>query len=190
MGRDKALLVVDGQPMVRRVAAAAVRAGAAAVLTVGGDAAGLRAALAGLGLDVEVVPDDHPGEGPLGGILTALRRLPDHDRVLVVACDLLSPDPPTMAATVDALTSSIDVAVPRTAGQSQWMHAAWRKTDRLETALEARFAAGERSVHRAVATAQLRTAGVTPDDPAALADADTPGDLPGTPGSPGIPDRT
>jgi molybdopterin-guanine dinucleotide biosynthesis protein A len=51
---------------------------------------------------VRVVPDRYPGEGPLGGVLTALTEV-DHEIVLVVSCDLLAPDASAMAATVAEL---------------------------------------------------------------------------------------
>src|SRR5262245_1565825 len=80
MGRDKALVEVDGRPMAGRVAAALREAGAAEVQAIGGDAAGLGE----LGLDV--VPDRFPGEGPLGGIVTALSAA-SQPVTVVVACD-------------------------------------------------------------------------------------------------------
>jgi molybdopterin-guanine dinucleotide biosynthesis protein A len=163
MGRDKALIELDGVPMALRVARAATEAGAREVLTVGGADVGLR-----------YVPDQAPGEGPLGGLLTALDALPD-DVVLVVSCDLVAPSPAAMATTVARLEA--DVAVPRPAdGPPQWLHAAWRRG--VAETLRARFAAGERSIHRAVAAAQLQVAWVEGLDPAALDDADRPEDLP------------
>lgn len=174
MGRDKALLVVDGEPMVRRVAAAAQTAGAATVITVGGDADGLRAAVSGF--DVQVVPDRHPGEGPLGGVLTALAEL-DEAIVLVLSCDLVVPAPAAMGATVAALAEPGDVAVPEVGGRGQWMHGAWRNTGDVRRRLGAEFAAGERSVRRAVTQAGLAVRCVPDVAPEALADADTPDDL-------------
>jgi molybdopterin-guanine dinucleotide biosynthesis protein A len=176
MGRDKALLVVDGEPMVRRVVRAVRSAGAAAVVTVGGDEAGLTAALLPV-QGVRAVLDHDPGEGPLGGILTGLVTL-DHEVVLVVSCDLLAPDPTAMAATVRALADdpTAAVAAPELDGRVQWLHAAWRRSS-VQGPLAERFAAGERSIHRAVAATGLRriTVGVAPGG---LADADTPDDLP------------
>ncbi|HEY8544052.1 MAG TPA: molybdenum cofactor guanylyltransferase [Acidimicrobiales bacterium] len=182
MGTDKALVTVDGVPMLRRVAVALRRAGAGHVACVGSgtpaDDARRRGALAGLG--VVAVADDHPGEGPLGGILTALRTAPDDvDVVLVVACDLLTPTPSALAATVAALAdpdagadpgTGHDVAVPH---GRQWLHAAWHR--RVLPTLTARFAAGERAVHRAVEGLTVAAVDV---DPAACRDADTPDDLP------------
>ena len=66
MGRDKALLLVEGVPMAQRVAEALRAAGATEVLAIGGDAPALTA----LGLHLR--PDDRPGDGPLPATITAL----------------------------------------------------------------------------------------------------------------------
>lgn len=174
MGRDKALLEVYGEPMVRRVARALDDAGAARVVAVGGDQVAIAAALDRRA----VVADDTPGQGPLGGILTALRVL-DAELVLVVACDLVAPSSRAMAATVAALSADppSDVAAPVHDGEIQWLHAAWRSRSVGER-LAACFTAGEHSVHRAVAAARLAVLEVPGLGPTALADADTPADLP------------
>ncbi|MEN9506937.1 MAG: hypothetical protein RI958_2863 [Actinomycetota bacterium] len=80
MGRDKAFVEIDGVPMVSRVAAVLTESGCSSVVVVGGDAA----ALGRVGL--ERIDDAWPGEGPLGGVITALRWA--GGPVLVVACDL------------------------------------------------------------------------------------------------------
>lgn len=180
MGRDKALIEVDGVPLARRVARAAAEAGAREVITVGGPDVGLRR-----------VADEAPGEGPLGGVLTALAALPD-SVVLVVSCDLVAPSPGAMRATVAGLLGEIVwpaarneppatqfrmVAVPRLPdGPPQWLHAAWRRA--AADPLRARFDEGERSLGRAVRAAGLEVAWVTGLDAAALVDADSPEDLP------------
>lgn len=181
MGRDKALLEVEGQAMAVRVAAALVDAGADPVVAVGGDAD----ALAAVGL--EVVADETPGEGPLGGLVTALAVAP-RPIVFAAACDLVSPSASAIAATVDALVAEPEdtgdtgqrglpaVAVPVVGGRRQWMHAAWRTA--AERPLRAAFAAGERAVHAAVAAGRLRVVDLELPD-AAVADADSPADLPG-----------
>lgn len=77
MGRDKALLRLDGVRAVEVVAGLARAAGAAAVLTAGADH----------GLDW--VPDPSPGGGPVGGVLAGLAALVEHGlhRALVLAVD-------------------------------------------------------------------------------------------------------
>jgi molybdopterin-guanine dinucleotide biosynthesis protein A len=200
MGRDKALLAIDGLPMVRRVVDAAVAAGAAKVIVVGGDVPALAVAV---GDAATVVADHHPGEGPLGGLITAfqgfgqrgggveagptgpgqqdrLPPVPPPAAVLFgVSCDLVAPEAGAMRATVDALRAhDADVAAPEIGGTVQWLHAAWR-TSTVARALAERFAAGERSVHRAVRQAGLRLVEVPGLAPAELADADTPADLDG-----------
>ena len=173
MGTDKALVAVDGVPMLRRVAVALRRAAACQVACVGSaDSAGTHARRRGAlaGLQVVAVDDDHPGEGPLGGILTALRTAPeDIEVVLVVACDLLVPSPSAFAATVAALGEG-DVAVPQ---GTEWLHAAWHR--RAEPVLAKQFAAGERAVHRAVTGLDVVVVDI---DPMACRDADVPEDLP------------
>lgn len=167
MGTDKALLALDGSPMAMRVAAALAAAGAGEVVCVGGDDRGLRA----LGLDV--VADRHAGEGPLGGILTAL-EVARGAVVLVAPCDLLAPDPRTFAAIVEGAVPPALAAVPVVGGQRQPLNAAYRGD--AAPLLQAAFAAGERSVRRALATVPvIELHGL---DPATLADADEPGDLP------------
>jgi molybdopterin-guanine dinucleotide biosynthesis protein A len=172
MGRDKALVEVDGRALALRVADALRRAGADPVTTVGGDLPALTA------LGLAAVPDEAPGEGPLTGVLTALNGAAGGDApiVFVAACDLLTPDPAAVSATVAALDAAPDgdVAVPVAEGRRQWMHAAWRSS--AAAPLAAAFAAGERAVHAAVAAGALRVVEVAVE-PAAVADADTPTDL-------------
>jgi molybdopterin-guanine dinucleotide biosynthesis protein A len=176
MGRDKALIALEGRALAVRVAEAVAAAGASRVVAVGGDLDGLRAA------GLAAVPDrDGPGAGPLAGILTALAAAAD-DIVFVASCDLVRPSTEAVVATVRALSAQPDagVAVPLVASRRQWMHAAWRR--RAAAPLVAAFAAGERAVHAAVAAGGLRVVDVD-IDPAAVADADRPSDLPsGRPG--------
>ena len=170
MGRDKALIVVHGEPLVRRVASALAEAGAARVFVVGGD----RPAIDALGLDT--IADRFPGEGPLGGVLTALAAT-DAAVVAVMGTDLVAPDPTAIRTALDALGDH-DVAVPVSGGRRHFHHAVWRRS--AQHALEAAFAAGERAIKRAVRDLDVvEVAGI---DPAALADADTPDELPGPSG--------
>jgi molybdopterin-guanine dinucleotide biosynthesis protein A len=155
MGRDKAAIEVDGVAMADRVAAALAAAGASAVVRVGGPAGD--------------VADDHPGEGPLGGVLTALRWAAAEQVLVVAPCDLVSPAPAAFAALVDALGGSA-AAVP---DPDRPLPLALRPAA-LEP-LAAAFGAGERSLRRALAAVAVVAAAV---EPAAVADADTADELP------------
>jgi len=169
MGTDKALLEVGGRPLAAIVAAALRGAGAAEVLAVGGD--GPR--LAGLGL--RAVPDASPGEGPLGGLITALAEA-GNDLVAVLACDLPGATAAAVAAVVDALAArpAAGVAVPSAGGRLHPLHAAWRRSVAADHLARA-FSAGERAVHPLLAVVGMVT--VEGIDPVALRDADTVEDL-------------
>jgi molybdenum cofactor guanylyltransferase len=79
MGRDKALVELGGEPLVVRMVRLVERVAKPVRVIAPPER------YAHLGLDV--VPDDRPGLGPLGGIATAL-RVSTFDWNLVVGCDL------------------------------------------------------------------------------------------------------
>ena len=170
MGRDKALIEVAGEPLVQRVARALVAAGAQRVVVVGGD----RAAIEALGLDV--VADRFPGEGPLGGVLTAMAES-DAPVLAVLGTDLVNPDPAAIRAVLAALTSH-DVAVPVAGGRRHFHHAVWQRSAQVDRSRR-RSCGGERAIKRAVRylddMAVVEVDGIAPT---ALADADTPDELP------------
>ncbi len=168
MGRDKALVEVAGRPLAVEIARVLGEAGAKEVFAVGGDLAALRH------LGLAAVADDHPGEGPLGGLLTALGHA-SSPVVVVLACDLVAPRPRAVRQVVAALHADRDLscAVAVAGGRPQPLHGAWRRSAR--PALAALFDRGERAMHRAVA--EVGGAEVHGIDAGALADADTPADL-------------
>lgn len=165
MGRDKATLPIDGVPMAARVAAALTRAGATDVWCVG-------SGMADIDRRRRTIADDHPGQGPLGGLLTALRHAAD-DLVVVLACDLLEPSSDAIADLVAAAPGHA-ATVPMVDGSKQWLHAAWSRSRCIE-ALTASFEQGERSVWRAAAGLDVHV--VEASGPG-FADADVPADLP------------
>jgi molybdenum cofactor guanylyltransferase len=79
MGRDKAMLEIDGVTMMDRAIDLLRRVGIEPAVVGSFDESSLR-------VGVPVIPDDWPGAGPLGGIATALRysQTPWN---LVIACD-------------------------------------------------------------------------------------------------------
>ena len=141
MGRDKALLVVGERPMAARAADALRGAGADPVVAVGGDAPAL--AVAGL----DVIPDLHPSEGPLGGLLTVFAALVDHDLVAVIATDLPDVTSELLTRLVDDLGD--DDAVFAAADRLEPLCGVWRVATCQPVVAKA-FADGERAVHRAV----------------------------------------
>src|SRR5437762_6085926 len=97
MGTDKAFVVVEGAPMALRVARAMAAAGAERVICVGGDLARLGA------LGLHTAPDLYPGDGPLGGLVSAFDAAADEPMLLVAPCDLVAPSAAAFRAIVAAL---------------------------------------------------------------------------------------
>jgi molybdopterin-guanine dinucleotide biosynthesis protein A len=170
MGRTKALLDVGGVPMAQRVASALTSGGCGDIAIVGGSMSDLAA------LGLPVIADDAPGEGPLGGVITALRHFTEASHVLVSACDL----PLLDAATVRNLLQAAQ-ADPESAATVAY-------TDRVEPALvvwtraslvvvAALFADGERAVHRVIDQLDTQTVQVSAQ---ALTNVNRPFDVPGS----------
>jgi molybdopterin-guanine dinucleotide biosynthesis protein A len=139
MGRDKALLPFRGGPLADSVARAVEQA-AGSVVIVG------RAEM----LHYQAIPDLHPGAGPLGGIVTALRHTTS-DWNLVVACDMPSLTAPFLAELLDrAETAGRDALIPHGPdGRPEPVCAVYRRTA-LEP-LESAFTRGIRKIIDAVA---------------------------------------
>jgi molybdopterin-guanine dinucleotide biosynthesis protein A len=139
MGRDKALLPLRGASLGESVARI-VEAAAGNVSVVG------RAELASF----RSIPDRFPGEGPLGGILTALADS-TADWNLIVACDM-------PAVTVEFLVTLLEAAERRDAdallptgpsGRPEPLCAVYHR--RSIERLEAAFSGGVRKVREAAA---------------------------------------
>jgi len=94
MGTDKAFVVVDGAPMVVRVADALWEAGCHPVECQGGDIDALSA------LGLSAVQDLTPGAGPASAIREALQR--NHGPIVVAACDLADLDAATVRSVIAA----------------------------------------------------------------------------------------
>lgn len=145
MGTDKALVEVAGVAMAARVAAALEAGGCAPVVLVGGDGA----LLARFGRPT--VPDRFPGEGPAGGVLTAIGAAGESSAiVVVVSCDLPLLDAATVALLRDAFDDDDGLAAA-VAVTDRWQLSltAWRVTAADE--LAAAWDQGARSLHALVA---------------------------------------
>jgi molybdenum cofactor guanylyltransferase len=140
MGTDKALIDVDldGKPMAARIIVAAILSGAHEVIAVGGN----RHELTAHGWSF--VEDMWPGEGPLGGLITALESATT-PIVVVLACDHPDVDPEEVQSMVESLSlnETVDAAIPVLEGHPYVTHSVWRK--QAVVALRAAFESGERA---------------------------------------------
>lgn len=108
---DKTLLPVAGRPLVSYTVEGLARQVGRIVLSCGRDPAPYRS------LGLEVVADQRPGEGPLGGVVSAL-PLVDSDWILVHPGD--SPFPsPELVARLGPPAEAHGIAAPRTRDQRQ-----------------------------------------------------------------------
>ena len=145
----------------RRVADVLKSAGCAKVVAIGGDPVELDH------LGLEHVADEFPGEGPLGGVLTALNvGFP----AVVVACDLPNLSAETLRGLIGELGGH-DAAIART-DRAEPLCALW--SQRAASLLREQFDAGERAMHRAIDGLDIAWVTV----PAAeMRNINTPGDL-------------
>jgi molybdopterin-guanine dinucleotide biosynthesis protein A len=144
MGRDKALVEIDGVAMADRVIAAAREAGIDDVVVYGGDVDKLGT------LTAPVVTDAFPGEGPVGGVLGALEHFRGTaTHVLVLACDLAHLDAPTIRVLIDEATGDAHSAVWVAATERlEPLCALWAMSSIDE--INAAFSSGQRAVHRVI----------------------------------------
>lgn len=168
MGRDKALLPFAGGTLAQFVAYAVASAAGSAVLV--GDPERYHT------FGYPVIPDRYPGEGPLGGILTALSHTAA-DWNLVVACDMpeLSGDL-LRRILAEAEKAAADALVPvEPSGHPQPLCAVYRR--RALPALEEAFARGERKVMAALRGVDLAFLPIA--EAAGFQNVNTPGDWAG-----------
>ena len=144
MGTNKANLVLDGKTLLESSVLKLKEASASSILIVG------NALIEEFEIEVTVVEDRWPNEGPLGGILTALQFLQGTDLpVMIVACDFPELDTEEIGNLVKhAYLNKDSIIVPRVGGINQWMHACWPTN--AEEHLHKSFSNGERAPHRAV----------------------------------------
>lgn len=151
MGREKALVEVDGEPLVRRVARRLAEVADPVLI-----ATGVPGRLGPL--PYGEVGDACDGCGPLGGIAAALAASP-HELVAVVAVDMPFADPALLDVLARAWRGE-DAVVPVAERGPEPLHAIYRKTalPRLRAAIgDERFA-----MHEVLETLRVRR--VTSDE--------------------------
>jgi rhodanese-related sulfurtransferase/molybdopterin-guanine dinucleotide biosynthesis protein A len=171
MGCDKATLGPPGRSMAALVARALRAAGMCEVVLVGGDWRRLSR------VGDAWIPDERPGEGPLAALGTVARCRRGRP-LLVCACDLPELTSAALVPFLRALDEGVAVAVAEVDGVAQWSVVAVGAVaaERLISA-DGPLARGVRSLREGLGELGVpcRLGDV---DPAALADADAPADLP------------
>jgi molybdopterin-guanine dinucleotide biosynthesis protein A len=120
LGRDKSLLVLDGQPLiVRTVQTLACLSEDLVVVTNDPDR------YAPLSLPARLVPDEARGVGSLMGIYSGLRAA-RHSYAIVVACDMPFLNV-ALLRHMAALAEDYDVVIPRIDGLLEPLHAVYGK---------------------------------------------------------------
>ncbi|NDD30844.1 MAG: molybdenum cofactor guanylyltransferase [Proteobacteria bacterium] len=147
LGRDKALLDIDGVACARRVLEA-VRPLVGEICVVGGSNR-----FADWG--VAWLPDAVTDAGPLGGLITGLRAL-DADASFALACDLPLLSTPVLARLQQAFEAAPEApaVVVRHAGRLEPLVAIYNRA--ALPALEAALSRGERALHRVLARLPVR----------------------------------
>ena len=164
MGSDKATFHVDGVEMANRVARAAADAGADEVLLIGGPQSRAKS------LQGTWKKDLFPGEGPLGGVITALKSS-SNDSVVVLSCDMPFITPAVISSLVSGL-SDAQASVGRT-DRLNWLCSAWSKDECLPS-LQTVWKRNERAVHRAAVLLDVME---VPVPAVAVRNINTPADL-------------
>jgi len=170
LGQDKVELPVHGQPLLTRTARLAARFCSRVVVSGRNPA--------DLGLDLPWLPDDAPGHGPIGGILTGLTHL--GGPLLVLACDLPLLDEATVARLVEHRSHRPEGTVITTFLQSatgfiEPLVAVYEA--RAQSHLAGALAAGERKLARALPEAGRHLIPYGPDEAHVFFNVNYPADL-------------
>lgn len=180
MGRDKALISLDGRTLLARTVEVAAQAGLPAVI-VGRSSAALAPTENG-----KAFPDLEPGKGPLGGLWTGLHHCADRDAVLLLPCDLpwvgaedllwlIDQARPYFASEAKALPDAAQAVVPVRNGKIEPLFGLYRTT--LLDPVRDRVRRGELSMHRFISSISCAFIPLDPARRSAVADVDTPADL-------------
>ena len=165
MGTDKAVIALDGAPLIER--AIAVARTACESVSIVGDPAKYGS------LGCPVVPDEFDGAGPLAGIEAALRTSAA-DWNLILACDMPSLDADVPASLFGAIGEHGDCVLPRHAdGKLEPLCAVYHR--RCHGQIRAALDSGVRKVASALDGLAIRYVTVTRDD--SFTNLNTPEDL-------------
>lgn len=119
LGRDKALLEINGETLLARTLHVLLHVTAAQLIVGPPERAGLVAG-------IPVIPDEWPGSGPLGGIYSALRAS-EFAHVLVVACDMPFLNLKLLRYLL-SIAGDYDVILPEIDGRGEQLHAIYARS--------------------------------------------------------------
>ncbi len=146
MGRDKALLELEGVALIVRTARLVESAAERCAIV--GDTVRLE------GLELRVIEDEFPGAGPLGGIATALRAS-EVEWNLIVACDLPYLTREWLEFLIGhAMQSDADAVLPMNERGAEPLCAMYHK--RAESAIRAALDRGVRKVTDGLADVRIK----------------------------------
>lgn len=153
-GSNKALFLIDDLPMARVIADKMYAAEITQVVVVG-DTPSIANSL-----DLDFIADSYPGQGPLGGLITVMQTVAA-DVLCVLPCDVPQISSDSIRQLVNAVLdcNNIDMAILATA-DDHWLCSSLRVSTCLPILIK-RFAAGERAIHRAVSTFEIKRIFVT-----------------------------
>jgi molybdopterin-guanine dinucleotide biosynthesis protein A len=174
MGRDKAGLPVEGQPLWKRQLTI-LRALEPRELFISGKLDGPYA-----GAEVEIVPDITPGRGPLSGLEASLQRA-SHPLVLVLAVDLPAMTAEFLARLVRSAASGGTGLVPRVDEWFEPLAAVYPRSclSLVRECLRGDDLSMQDFVRRAMALNFLVPWPIPPEDAALFRNVNTPDDLRG-----------
>lgn len=146
MGTDKALLPLDGRPLVWHVIAR-LRPLVSEIVIVGDNAGAYRR------FGIPVIPDPRPDEGPLAGIRTALMNT-DAPLVFCCACDMPFLETALVGRLLELAEQGVAAVVPRVRGKPEPLCAVYARE--ALPAIEAELATGGRRIKDALARMPTR----------------------------------
>lgn len=170
MGKDKALIERDGRTLISN-AVELLRSQAEELLIIGDPVKYAR-------IGPLVIADDTAGQGPLGGVVTALRYA-WNDRLIVLACDMPNVTGALVEHLKSALATTDDAVVPQCDGRLEPLSAVYHR--RCRNVFADRLRAGELKMSDAIERVHARYVQVCPGEdgwPAGLfRNINSPGDL-------------
>ena len=148
-GVDKASIELRGARLVDRTVSAALAAGATRTIVVGPAHTATRAS--------HVVREDPPFTGPLPAIIAGLTHAVSA-RVMLLACDLVNPEPVcALLAQQDPFASDVTGVILRDdAGHPQWLASIHRNASLQETAREIGQSAVDQPLRRLFAGSSVQ----------------------------------